>query len=32
MSVLAFVRECVTLAVLLATLYGWTMVGPLLAG
>ncbi len=32
MSVLAFVRECVTLAVLLASLYGWIMVGPLLVG
>jgi hypothetical protein len=30
MSVLAFVRECVTLAVLLATLYGWSMIGPIL--
>lgn len=32
MSVLAFLRECVTLAVLLASLYGWTMVAPILAG
>ncbi len=32
MSVLAFVRECVTLALLLVTLYGWSLVGPVLAG
>lgn len=27
MSVLAFMREVVTLSVLLVALYGWTMVG-----
>lgn len=30
MSVLAFMREVVTLSVLLAALYGWTLVGPVL--
>ncbi len=30
MSVLAFLRECVTLAVFLGVLYGWSMVGALL--
>ncbi len=32
MSVLAFLRECVTLALFLAVLYGWAMVGPILIG
>lgn len=31
MSVLAFLREVVTLSVLLVALYGWSMIGPLLA-
>ncbi len=32
MSVLAFLRECVTLAFFLAVLYGWATVGPILIG
>jgi|APLak6261682215_1056145.scaffolds.fasta_scaffold114779_1 hypothetical protein len=32
MSVLAFLRECVTLALFLAVLYGWATVGPILIG
>lgn len=32
MSILAFLRECMTLALFLAVLYGWAAIGPVLIG